>query len=212
MRSTYQKSIFVALGTAMLWVTTLPMAFAQETTRGSVVIYPIVYSRNSGTKSSRQTAVRAVQEALQKAKYTLISDTVAAKTWTHLRIPPPATKRPSTRSEIVQFGKTMKARYVIAPVFDFHSRSIWVNLGPKTVSTATVGITITDVQDEKVVYKKKDIKGRSDEKTDALKVAADVLITPLVTVVSGGPKTPQEQRAVQIAVAKALKDWVKSTE
>ena len=45
-----------------------------------------------------------------------------------------------------------------------------------------------------------------------VKAGADVLLTPLVTVVSGGPKTPHEQRAVQIAVAKALKDWVKPSE
>ena len=35
------------------------------------------------------------------------------------------------------------------------------------------------------------------------------LLTPLASIVSGGPKTPHEQRAVQIAVAKALRDWVK---
>jgi hypothetical protein len=39
-----------------------------------------------------------------------------------------------------------------------------------------------------------------------------VLLTPLVTVVSGGPKTPHEQRAVQIAVAKAFRDWVKASQ
>ena len=202
----------VALGAAMLLSTALPTAFAQKATRGFAVVYPIVYSRDSGTKTSRETAVRAVQEALLKARYTLRSNTVAANTWKQLRIPPPATGKPSTRSEIVRFGNAMKARYVVASVFDFHSRSIWVNMGPKTVSTATVGITIMDTKYKKIVYRKKNIKGRSDEKTNTLKIVADVLISPLVTVVSGSPKTPQEQRAVQIAVAKALKGWVKSSD
>jgi len=48
----------------------------------------------------------------------------------------------------------------------------------------------------------------SSTPTDAVKAGLDLLLTPLVTFVSGGPKTPHEQRAVQIAVAKALKDWV----
>ena len=62
------------------------------------------------------------------------------------------------------------------------------------------------------VYTKEDVSARSDEKFDMVKAGADVLLTPLVTVVSGGPKTPHEQRAVQIAVAKALRDWVKPNE
>ena len=47
-----------------------------------------------------------------------------------------------------------------------------------------------------------------DEKFEVVKAGLDLLVTPLVTVVSGGPKTPHEQRAVQIAVAKALREWV----
>jgi len=41
------------------------------------------------------------------------------------------------------------------------------------------------------------------------KIAADILISPLVTVVSGGPATPREQRAVQIALGRAYHSWVK---
>jgi heat shock protein HslJ len=58
-----------------------------------------------------------------------------------------------------------------------------------------------------VVYEA-DAEGRSDEKTDSLKVAGALLISPLVTVVSGGPKTPQETRAAQIAIARSLEKFV----
>ena len=193
----------------MIWATALPMAIPQETSRGSIVVYPVVYSRNSGTATSRNTGVRSVQEVLQKAGYTLVSSTVAANTWRRLGMSLPLTDKPASRSDIVRFGKASKAHYVVTPVFDFHSRSIWVDLGPKTVSTATVDIVITDVVKNKTVYTKEDVSARSDEKFDVVKAGADVLLTPLVTVVSGGPKTPHEQRAVQIAVAKALRDWVK---
>lgn len=202
--------MLAAIAAAALWTAGLPAASAQEASRGSVVVYPVVYSRNSGAAGSRATGVRAVREVLQKAGYTLLSDTVAANTWQRMRLPMPTTDKAATLSEVVRFGKAMKAKYVVAPVFDFHSRSIWVDLGPKTISTATVDVVITDVTQNKTVYTREDVKGRSDEKFDTVKAVADVLLTPLVTVVSGGPKTPHEQRAVQIAVARALKEWVET--
>jgi hypothetical protein len=75
-----------------------------------------------------------------------------------------------------------------------------------------VDIVITNVETGKIVYDKEDISGRSDEKFDPAKAGLDVLVTPFITVVSDGPKTPHEQRAVQVAVAKALRDWVYPTQ
>lgn len=212
MNATHRKYVIAALVAVMIWASALPMAIAQERSRGTVVVYPIVYSRDSGGETSRKTGVRSMEEVLQKAGYTLISSTVAANTWRRLGIALPSTDKPASLSDIVRFGKAIKARYVVTPVFDFHSRSIWVDLGPKTVSTATVDVVITDVEQNKTIYTREDVSARSDEKFDAVKAGADVLLTPLVTIVSGGPKTPHEQRAVQIAVAKALRDWVKPGE
>lgn len=208
MHVTQRKAVFAALAAAVIWTILPSKATAQETSRGSIVVYPVVYSRNSGDQTSRKTGVRSADEVLQKAGYTLISGTVAANTWRRLGLPMPVTDSPARHSDIVRFGKAVKAHYVVEMVFDFHSRSIWVDLGPKTVSTVTVDVVITDVEQNKTVYDKEDVSGRSDEKFDLVKAGADVLITPLVTVVSGGPKTPHEQRAAQIAVAKALRDWV----
>jgi len=196
------------LTSALILAVTCPAVIAQETSKGTVVIYPVVYNRNSGAKGSREAGVQAVAEALQKAGYTLISDTVAENTWKRMEMVLPSTDKPASLDNIVRFGKEIKARYVVAPAFDFYSRSFWVLLGPRTVSNATVDVIITDVETGTVAYTKQGIRARSDEKADVIKGVADVLVTPFVTVVSGGPKTPQEQRAVRIAVAKALKDWV----
>jgi len=212
MNITPRLTVLTALAAIMIWSAALPMALAQETSRGAVVVYPVVYNRNSGSETSRKTGVGAVKEVLQKAGYTLISSTVAANTWRRLGLPLPVGDRPASMSDLVRFGRAIKAHYVVSPVFDFNSRSIWVDLGPKTVSTATVDIIITDVTKNEAVYTKEDVTGRSDEKFDLVKAGADVLLTPLVTIVSGGPKTPHEQRAVQIAVVKALRDWVKPGE
>jgi len=212
MNATRSKSVFAALAAMTLWAAALPMALAQEKSKGAIVVYPVVYSRNTGTETSRKTGVRSVEEVLQKAGHTLISSTVAANTWRRLGFPMPETDKPAPLKDIVRFGKAIKAHYVVTPVFDFHSRSIWVDLGPKTVSTVIVDIVITDVEQNKVVYTREDVSARDDEKFDAVKAGLDVLVSPLVSIVSGGPKTPHEQRAVQIAVAKALRDWVRPAE
>jgi hypothetical protein len=209
MRETTKRQILAATMTTAIGLAALVPVRAQEKSLGSAVVYPIVYCRNSGTKGSRETAVASVREVLQKAGYTLVSGTVAANTWTRLRIPQPSTGHPAKMDETVRFGKAVKARYVVAPEFDFHSRSKWVDLGPKTISTVTVNVRITDTRKAKVVYTRLNVQARSDEKFDPVKAGADILLTPLVSVVSGGPKTPHEQRAAQIAVSKALKDWVK---
>lgn len=212
MKVIYIRTLVIAVAAVAISARAAPRLSTQVSPHGAVVVYPVVYSRDSGSVTSRKTGVRAVLEALQKSGYTLISGTVAANTWRRLGIPIPFADKPSPRTSIVRFGKAVKAHYVVALVLDFHSRSIWVDLGPKTVSTATVDVVITDVVKNKTVYTREDVSARSDEKFDTVKAVADVLISPLVTVVSGGPKTPHEQRAVQIAVAKALKDWVKPAE
>jgi hypothetical protein len=211
-----RRSVFTMLAAVVLGAGILPSAIAQDaardTPRGTVVVYPVVFSRNSGDDTSRKTAVRSVQEVLQKAGYTMISNTVASNAWRHMGIPMPMADSPASTADIVRFGQGIKARYVVSVVFDFHSRSIWVDLGPRTVSTVTMDVVITDVEQGKTVYDREDISGRSDEKFDLLKAGADILITPLVTVVSGGPKTHHEQRAAQIAVSKALRGWVHASD
>ena len=116
-----------------------------------------------------------------------------------------------SKSTLEAFGKANHASVVLYGAASWHTRSIWVDTGPKTISTATVDAYVFDVASDKVVYRSKRVQGRSDEKENAYKIVADILITPLVTVVSGGPATPREQRAVQIALSRAYHVWVKSS-
>jgi len=203
----YNRTLLTALAVIMIWTAALSSAPAQETPKGTVVLCPASF--NKGSETSRKTAVGTVREVLQKAGYTLISDTVAADNWRHMGFPMPSEDSIPSLHDMVRFGQAVNAQYVIAPTFNFHSRSIWVDLGPKTISTATVDITIADVAQNRIVYSRDDVSGRSDEKFNAAKAGADLLLTPLVTAVSGGPKTPHEQRAVRIAVAKALRGWIR---
>jgi hypothetical protein len=206
LNSTVACSLFAA---AALLAIAPQASHAQDREKGTVAVYPIIFNHNSGDETSRKTAIAAIDETLQKGGFTLISSRVAANTWRKLGLPMPTAEEAARRTDLVRLGTELKARYVVSAVVLFHTRSIWVDLGPRTVSSATVDIVITDVNDDKTVYSRTGVTGRSDEKFDLAKAGADLLITPLVTIVSGGPKTPHEQRAVQIAVAKAMRDWVR---
>jgi hypothetical protein len=82
--------------------------------------------------------------------------------------------------------------------------------GPKTISEAKVTVYVYSAKRNKVIFaSKKDVDSRSDEKENYYKDAADILLTPVISVVSGGPETPQDQRASQIALAHALLPWAK---
>lgn len=195
MNTIHKSSVFALVVAVMLCACIASRATAQETSRGTVVVYPVVFTNDSGDETAQRTAVQSVREDLQRAGYTMISNTVAANTWESMGFPMPTTDNPASTADIVRFGQAVHARYVVTPVFDFHTRSIWVVLGPRTVATATVNVAITDVEQGKTIYDR-DVSGRSDEKSDFL---------------IGGPKTPQEQRAVRLAVVKALRDWLPSS-
>jgi hypothetical protein len=209
MKVLHSTAACTILAAAAILVASPQVSHAQDRDKGTVVVYPVVFAHNSGDETSRKTGIRSIHEALEKAGCTLISDRVAANTWRKLALPMPTSDEPARRTDLVRLGTELQARYAVSAVILFHTRSIWVDLGPRTVSSATVDIVITDVAADKTVYSRQDITGRSDEKFDLAKAGADLLITPLVTIVSGGPKTPHEQRAVQIAVAKAMHDWVR---
>jgi hypothetical protein len=189
---------------------------AQETTaapplmesKGTVAICPIIFDK-SGTSGSRQSAEMAIRQDLQTMGYTLISDTVAASNWNRLGLSVPADAYPAHVEDLVRFGNTVHADYVVSAKFHFHSRSIWVDIGPKTVSTVTVDMVVIDVSQNKLVYSKLGASGRSDARGKMIDLAPlATLSPPIQTMVSGGPKTPHEQRAAEIAVASALHDWL----
>ena len=185
------------------------VSHAQPTDRGSIVVYPTVFDQ-SGTKTSRASAETALNDILKKGGFKVLDSSVAARVWKAKGLRTPTATRPPSTADLTELGKAIGVRYVVATTVSFHTRSIWVNLGPKTISTASFATSIIDSKTGKVVHEA-DTEGRSDEKSDTLKVVGSLLITPLVSAVSGGPKTPHETRAAQIAAARALEKFVTVT-
>ena len=174
---------------------------------GTVVAYPWAFT--NGTETARKSVSRIVGEISKKATYEVVPNDVAYSEWSRADYRMPTSAEPAKKTTLQAFGNTVHATYVIYGSVAWHTRSIWVNVGPKTISTATVNVTIMDVATGSTLYEKLGIEGRSDEKSNMLKIAGDILITPLVSAVSGGPAAPQEERAAQIAISKAMVDWVR---
>lgn len=181
-------------------------AHSQAGSRGTVAVYPVTFDK-TGTNTSRAKAEASLNEVLKKGGFKLVEKATADKAWTAKGYRTPTSTRPPTTEQLVGLGKSLGSKFVCATQVTFHTRSIWVNLGPKTISTCHMTVTIIDTTTGKIAFEN-EVDGRSDEKTDGLKVAGALLLTPLVTAVSGGPKTPQESRAAQIAAAKALEKFV----
>ena len=196
----------VATPTAASWYATPKGTILQ--TKGMAVAYPWVFKK--GHDTSKTMAVTSAEEIARKAGFASVPGDVAQKAWTSNKLPAPSYGKLPTPATLKAFGKALHASKVLYGSVAWHTRSIWVNAGPKTISTATVNVYVFDVASGKVVFNKNGVTGRSDEKSNGYKIAADVLFTPLVTAVSGGPATPQEQRAVQIALGLAYHTWVKA--
>jgi hypothetical protein len=201
----------IALLATIAVACTLPLVGASDShavaakpddVKGMAVAYP--WTLVKGKDTPRRTAYATVDEITRKAGYATVPHDLAVKTWNSMG----ASSRRPTNAALSKFGKKLKASVVVHGSIAWHTRSIWVGSGPKTISTATVSAYVFDVRAGKVIYKKTGVTGRSDEKENTLKIVADVLVTPLVSVVSGGPATPHEQRAAQIALSRALHEWV----
>jgi hypothetical protein len=214
MQTTRTKTIAVVVAIASIAVTALTIlhspanaAAKQNDVKGTVVAYPWVF--HDGNHTSRMMAITTAEEIGRKADYSSVPHDVARSDWRSGRFPRPSFGRLPSDDTLAAFGRSVHATTVLYGSVAWRTRSIWVGLGPKTISTATVDAYVFDVSSGRTIYTKLGVEGRSDEREDAWKVAADVLITPIVSAVSGGPATPREQRAVQIAMARAYHAWVR---
>ncbi len=173
----------------------------------NVAVYPWIFT--SGNVTSKSFAVSTITRIAENQGLRVIAQDTAVGVWDSLR--PHVSLRhglPGDR-ELARYADAVHAGTIIFGKVNWHTRSIWVGTGPKTISSATVDLFVYSAQQGRVVYRNLGSEGRSDEKESALKDVAAVLITPIVPMVSGGPATPREQRAVQIAIGKAMRRWAR---
>jgi hypothetical protein len=119
-----------------------------------------------------------------------------------------ATELP-TPKDMLALGKSLGVDYVVAYKCKWHAKTIVQILGLKTKADCESTFVIVDVKKAEVVYNPGPIKVDSEKKFSGSEVAGTLLLTPLVTFASGGPKTPHMKRAAQASVLTALEEWAK---
>lgn len=174
---------------------------------GTIAVVPWIYLK--GTEGAVKTAKERLIDILTTSALEILPEAEVRKAWAKMgrSLDPDRTELPSAKA-LLELGHKLGADYVLTGRAQWHTRSIWVGFGPKTKSTCTVDMIIVDVKKNKVALNARKVWMDSTTKEDPLKAAGAVLVTPLVTVVSGGPKTPHEQRAAQLAIGKAIKPWL----
>ena len=152
--------------------------------------------------------------------YSIIPEARVVNTWTQdlgYSFEEPRKDLP-TPKQLLKLGKKLGVDWVVSSRAVWHTRSIWIGLGPKTKSDCTLDMVIVDVKNGELSLDARNVIGDSTAKEDPLTAGASVLLglvhvegqflTLPITAVSGGPKTPREQSAVLLAIAKAIQPWL----
>jgi hypothetical protein len=184
-------------------------AIAQATApQETMVVLPFKYTH--GTHGGIQTAHEFLASLLVKASIDQVTEEKVAAGWKTANGDDYDSNRPAlpTPAQMLRTGRQLGADWVMAGSVDWHSRSIWIGLGPKTKSTAVIHLRIVNVRQQTTDLEVQDLHMDSTAKEDVLKTLGTVFLTSMFTVVSGGPKTPHEQRAVELGLAKALEPWL----
>ena len=116
----------------------------------------------------------------------------------------------SSPQEMLRLGRAMGVDLVCAGGASWHTRSIWVSLGPKTKATCTVDMVIIDVGKGEVVLDARRVSADSHKRETTAETAAALLIHLGITAVSGGPKTPHQQRSARLAIGEAMEPWLQA--
>jgi len=115
-----------------------------------------------------------------------------------------------TPKELLKLGKMMDVDFVCAGFARWHTKSVWIALGPKTKADCTVTMEIVDVKKEEVALDSKAVKSDDTRKESGLETAGALLLTAGITAFSGGPKTPHQQKSVSNAIALSMEPWLKT--
>ncbi len=191
----------------------------------TVAILPWIYE--NGTSGAQTAAKEFLETALtqspffREGSFQIIPEARVALTWTNDMGHDPSSEGTElpTPKQLLILGEKLGVDWVITGRASWHTRSVWIGLGPKTKSDCTVDMLIVDVRKKELSLDARKVKMGNAAKDPPLKAATAVLLglvsangrffsaLPL-TLVSGGPKTPREQSAVQLALANAIGPWL----
>jgi hypothetical protein len=179
---------------------------------GDKTVAIIPWNFRGGTPGAVETARRTIDGFFDRAGYDRISTSKVDNAWPHRHrlVGSESETMPEmpTDDALRHIGHDLGANMVCVGDVSWHTRSIWVALGPKTKSTCTLSMKLMNLDNNATVLSDKDLVVDDTAEESGFQTAAGILTGGLVTIVSGGPETPHQQRAVQVALSQAFEPWL----
>ena len=179
---------------------------------GSIAVMPVLFQK--GSAKAERTGRDVMNALLDTAKTTRIPQDQILKAWQDTTGAPWPEKPKSlpTREEMLAVGRAVNSELVLETSVKWRDRTVWVSFGPKLKSECTVNCLILNVKTGETVLEVKDLKMDDTAREDVFRAVGGAVLSGafVVPVLSGGDASPHEQRAVQLALGKALMPWVKA--
>ena len=214
--------VLLAAVTAHQQISTVPKPIGGDSPAVKPILRKVIvlpWTLKDGGETAHKTVKEAITKVFEKENYEEIPEIRAKAIWENdlnngplqMEIKGDEAMKPlPTPEQLLKLGQKLGVDLVCAGRAKWHTRSIWVSLGPKTKSDCTVDLILIDVVNKQVVLQAEGVQA-DDTKSEALwETAGALFISMGFTALSGGPATPHEQRAGAQAVVKALEPWMKT--
>ena len=113
-----------------------------------------------------------------------------------------------TFDEMEEIGERLHTRYVLAGRAQWRSRNVWIGASNRVKSICSVDIMILDVNDHRLVLDAHNVEGDSTESKNLYDTFNNLITLNALPLVMPGSITPHAQRAVTVAIARALHPWI----
>ncbi|MCW3097784.1 MAG: hypothetical protein JWL77_3402 [Chthonomonadaceae bacterium] len=115
-----------------------------------------------------------------------------------------------TTEEMIAIGERLHSRFVLAGRAQWRSRDVWIGVSNRIKSICTVDVRILDVNTRHLVLDAHGVEGDSTENKNLYNSFANLMALNPLPLVMPGSIGPYEQRAVAVAITRAMHPWLKT--
>ena len=115
-----------------------------------------------------------------------------------------------TLDQMTTIGEKVGTRYVLAGRAQWSRRNVWVGIAYRAKAICTVDVQLLDMSTGRLVLDAKNVVGDSTENKSPFNTITSVIALNPLPLMIPGSVTPQQQRAVTVAIARAMEPWIKT--
>ena len=115
-----------------------------------------------------------------------------------------------TVDEMIAIGEKLHPRYVLAGRAQWRSRNVWIGVSNRIKSICSVDLMILDMTTRRLVLDAHGVEADSTENKNLYNSFTNLMALNPMPLVMPGSIGPYEQRAVTVAIARAMSPWLKA--